>query len=377
MPIPAREVLQFTAGRKVKAAVLKLPIGELPHILQGHCEFQGLILSPGFLSSEKHQAFPFASQADLGFHRSMNKILVACMLSLLTICGENVLAFGTRVSDPIPLWPNGAPDEKGNISEEHDTTKSNGDLVSGQRVIRLTDVSQPTITLYRPSKSKANGAAVVVCPGGGYSILAMDLEGTEICRWLNSIGVTGVVLKYRVPKRSGDEKHLLPLQDVQRALGLVRFHAAEWSLDPKRIGILGFSAGGHLAANLSNNFDQRAYKAVDQADQASCRPDFSMPIYPAYLVLKNQTNALAPELRVTTDTPPTFLIQTENDAVGVQNTLYYYLALKNANVPVEMHLYSDGGHGYGLRPSDKLVSTWPKRAEDWMHELGLLERKHQ
>jgi acetyl esterase/lipase len=217
---------------------------------------------------------------------------------------------------------------------------------------------------------------VVVCPGGGYSILAMDLEGTEICEWFNSIGVTGVLLRYRVPTRPGDDKHILPLQDAQRALGLVRSHAKEWSLDPKRIGVLGFSAGAHLAAHLSTSFDKRDYEPMDDADQVSCRPDFSMPIYPAYLVLKEPDNKLAPDLNVTTNTPPTFLIQAEDDGVRVENSLFYYLALKNAKVPVEMHLYPDGGHGYGLRPSAKVISGWPKRAEEWLRGMGLLERKN-
>jgi len=290
--------------------------------------------------------------------------------------GNNAMAFGSRVSDPIPLWPKALPDVKGQVGGEHDTTKPNADLVAGRRVIRLTDVSQPTITLFRPAKLKDTGAAVVVCPGGGYHILAMDLEGTEVCEWLNSIGVTGVLLKYRVPQRAGDDNHVLPLQDAQRALRLVRFHAREWKLDPKRIGVLGFSAGGHLTANLSNHFDQRAYQAVDEADRVSCRPDFSMPIYPAYLVGKNQTDSLAPDLVVTTNAPPTFLIQAGNDGGGVENSLVYYLALKRAGVPSEMHVYPTGGHGYGLRPSDKLVSTWPKRAEEWMRGMGLLERRN-
>jgi acetyl esterase/lipase len=285
-------------------------------------------------------------------------------------------AFGAMISEPITLWPKGAPNEKGDVGEEHDTTKPNDGLVSGQRVIRLGNVSKPEITLYRPSKEKDTGAAVVVCPGGGYNILAMDLEGTEICEWFNSIGVTGVLLKYRVPTRPGDDKHILPLQDAQRALSLVRFHAKEWNLDPKRIGVLGFSAGAHLTASLSTTFDRRAYEAVDDADRVSCRPDFSMPIYPAYLALKDQDNKIAPDLNVTTNTPPTFLIQAEDDGVRVENSLFYYLALKNAKVPVEMHLYPNGGHGYGLRPSDKLVTTWPKRAEEWLRGLGMLQAKN-
>jgi len=303
----------------------------------------------------------------------MNKTLASRFVWLLMAFGAGSLARGGSVSEPIPLWPKGAPDEKGEVGLEHDTTKPDGGLVAGQRVIRLGNVSQPTITLYRPPKEKDAGAVVVVCPGGGYSILAMDLEGTEVCEWLNSIGVTGVLLKYRVPTRPGDDKHILPLQDAQRALGLVRFHAKQWNLDPNRIGVLGFSAGGHLTAYLSTHFDKRAYEPVDDADQVSCRPDFSMPIYPAYLVLKDQDDKLAPELNVTANTPPAFLVQTEDDGIGVENSLIYYLALKKAKVPAEMHLYAAGGHGYGLRPSPKTVTTWPQRAQEWMRSLGLLK----
>jgi acetyl esterase/lipase len=303
----------------------------------------------------------------------MNKTLASRFVWLLMLFGAGSLARGGSVSEPIPLWPKGAPDEKGEVGQEHDTTKPDGDLVAGQRVIRLGNVSRPTITLYRPPKEKDAGAVVVVCPGGGYSILAMDLEGTEVCEWLNSIGVTGVLLKYRVPTRPGDDKHILPLQDAQRALGLVRFHAKQWNLDPNRIGVLGFSAGGHLTAYLSTHFDKRAYEPVDDADQVSCRPDFSMPIYPAYLVLKDQDDKLAPELNVTANTPPTFLVQAEDDGIGVENSLIYYLALKQAKVPAEMHLYAAGGHGYGLRPSAKTVTTWPQRAQEWMRSLGLLK----
>lgn len=303
----------------------------------------------------------------------MNKTLASRFVWLLMAFGAGSLARGGSVSEPIPLWPKGAPDEKGEVGQEHDTTKPDGGLVAGQRVIRLGNVSQPTITLYRPPKEKDAGTVVVVCPGGGYSILAMDLEGTEICEWLNSIGVTGVLLKYRVPTRPGDDKHILPLQDAQRALGLVRFHAKQWNLDPNRIGVLGFSAGGHLTAYLSTHFDKRAYEPVDDADQVSCRPDFSMPIYPAYLVLKDQDDKLAPELNVTANTPPAFLVQAEDDGIGIENSLIYYLALKKAKVPAEMHLYAAGGHGYGLRPSAKTVTTWPQRAQEWMRSLGLLK----
>ncbi len=272
------------------------------------------------------------------------------------------------------LWPNAAPGEKGGIGVETNTSKPNEKLVAGKPVVRLGHVSIPTITLYRPAKHKDTGAAVVVCPGGGYNILAMDLEGTEVCQWLNSLGVTGVLLKYRVPAREGLERYAAPLQDAQRALGMVRFHAAEWHIDPSRIGILGFSAGGHLSAVASTHFEKRAYEPVDEADHVSCRPDFTVLIYPAYLV-RSKGPDLSPELTVTSNTPPTFLVQTENDPVHVENSLFYYLALKKAGVPAEMHLYATGGHGYGLRKSDEAVVSWPMRAGEWMRKLGVLDGK--
>jgi acetyl esterase/lipase len=277
-------------------------------------------------------------------------------------------------SEPMALWPKGAPGEKGDIGVEQDTSKPGEGLVGGKRVVRLGNVSIPTLTLYRPPKRKDTGAAVVVCPGGGYSILAMDLEGTEACQWLNSAGVTAVLLKYRVPARKGLERYAAPLQDAQRALGLVRFHAAEWHIDSKRIGIMGFSAGGHLSAVASTHFEKRAYEPVDEADQASCRPDFAMLVYPAYLI-RREGPELSPELTVTSNTPPTFLVQAEDDHVRVENSLFYYLALKKAGVPAEMHLFASGGHGYGLRASDKAVVSWPKRAGEWMRKLGVLEGK--
>jgi acetyl esterase/lipase len=282
------------------------------------------------------------------------------------------VAVASAADAPIPLWPEGAPGEKGDIGPEADTTKPDGPLVAGKRVIRLGNVSSPTLTVYRPPKEKSTGAAVVVFPGGGYSILAMDLEGTEICEWLNSIGVTGVLVKYRVPARKEMPRHAAPLQDAQRAVGLVRHRAAGWGIDPKRIGVLGFSAGGHLAAAASNNFDKRTYEPRDEADSASCRPDFSVLIYPAYLTVRDEGDRLAPEVTVTANTPPTILIQAGDDGVRVENSLFYYLALKNVKVPAEMHLYPTGGHGYGLRRSDRLVTTWPARVEDWMRATGLL-----
>lgn len=296
---------------------------------------------------------------------------------LRTITIASVLLAGYWVvatadaSEPQLLWPDGAPGEREDIGEEHDTTSPDE---TSNRVIRLGNVTQPTITLYRSAADKDTGAAVVVCPGGGYHILAMDLEGTEVCEWLNSLGVNAVLLKYRVPRRQGLAAHAAPLQDVQRALGLVRFQADEWGLDPKRIGVMGFSAGGHLSAAASTNFAERTYEGIDEADQVSCRPDFAMLIYPAYLIV-SPGPAVAPELTVTEDTPPTFLFQTEDDSVPVEGSLFYYFALKKANVPAEMHILPQGGHGYGLRGAARAPNSWPRYAETWMRDLGVLNLK--
>lgn len=298
-----------------------------------------------------------------------------CVATLLLAGVLLDTAAGAEAQSPILLWPKGAPGETGDLGVEKDTTTDSSKLVSGKRLIRLGNVSKPTITLFRPPQDKDTGAAVVVCPGGGYNILAYDLEGTEVCEWLNSIGVTGVLLKYRVPKRKGLEKHTAALQDAQRALGIVRQRAKEWGIDPQRIGILGFSAGGHLSAAASNNFDKRTYEPVDEADQASCRPDFAVLIYPAYLTVKEEGDKVASDLPVCARTPPTFLVQTQDDNVRVESGLFYYLALKQAKVPAELHLYPTGGHGYGLRPSEHNVSHWPQRAEDWMRTAGWLTRK--
>jgi len=260
------------------------------------------------------------------------------------------------------------------MGEEKDTTKPTDNLVGGRKLIRLGNVSTPTLAVYRPPKDKDTGAAVVVFPGGGYNILALDLEGSEVCEWLNSIGVTGILVKYRVPARTGQPRWAAPLQDAQRAVGMVRQRAAELGVDPKRIGVLGFSAGGHLAAALSTNYSRRTYDPVDAADAVSCRPDFTLLIYPAYLTVEKEGDRVSPELAITGVTPPTFLVQTEDDGVRVENSLFYYAALRKARVPAEMHIYPAGGHGYGLRKSDKAVTTWPLRAEEWLGSLGVLKR---
>ena len=261
----------------------------------------------------------------------------------------------------LPLWPH----PQTLAGPEIDATTAKDDLVAGKPVMRLTNVLNPSITLYAP-KGKNSGAAVVVFPGGAYRILAIDLEGTEVCEWLNSLGVTCVLLKYRVPNTGPYPKSAAALEDAQRAVGMVRAQAAQWHIDPQRVGVLGFSAGAHLAAALSTHFDQRLYGSVDAADQVSCRPDFAVIVYPGYLALSEQNFAPNPEIHVTNKTPTTFLVQTEDDPVHVENSTVYYLALKNAGVPVEMHLYAQGGHGYGLRHTELPMTAWPQSVEAWL-----------
>jgi acetyl esterase/lipase len=274
--------------------------------------------------------------------------------------------------EPLPLWPHGAPGESPLAQAEADTSGPRGALVAGRSVIRLGNVSAPTLTVYSPPAGKNTGAAALVFPGGGYSILALDLEGSEICEWLNTIGVTGVLVKYRVPAQQNSARKDAPLQDAQRAISLVRRNAPRWNIDPTRIGIVGFSAGGHLVANLSNHFERRTYAAIDEADTVSMRPDFAMLVYPAYLAGRDGT--LAPEMTVAASTPKTFLIQAENDSVGVENSLVYFAALRKNRVPAEMHVYAEGGHGYGLRPTADPITGWPVRAADWLRHIGMLER---
>jgi len=272
----------------------------------------------------------------------------------------------------LPLWPGTAPGAPANPPPEVNTTKPTDQLIAGRPLIRLGNVYRPTLTLYQAKKHNS-GAAVVVFPGGGYQILAMDLEGTEVCGWLHSIGVNCVLVKYRVPNTGPYPKSAAALQDAQRALGLVREHAAAWHIDPHRVGVLGFSAGGHLAAALSTHFDTGPYGAVDAADKLNCRPDFAVLVYPGYLALAEKHFELNPDVQPTADTPPTFLVQAEDDPVYVENVVVYFMALKHAKVPAELHVYAQGGHGYGLRRTALPVTRWPLRAQDWLHTIHVLQ----
>jgi len=271
----------------------------------------------------------------------------------------------------IPIWPGTAPGEKPDMPPETNVNAAGTKKMAGRPYIRLTNVSTPTITLYKP-KLKKTDAAVVVFPGGGYQILSMDLEGTEVCNWLNRIGVTCVLLKYRVPDSGPYPKSAAALQDAQRAMGLVRLHAAEWGINPREVGVLGFSAGGHLSAAISNDFEKRLYEPIDDADKGSCKPDFAVVLYPGYLAVAEQNFTLNPEIHPTAETPPTFILQAEDDPVHVENAVVYFMALKNAKVPAELHVYAQGGHGYGLRPRDFPIMGWPQLVETWLHTIKVL-----
>ena len=280
------------------------------------------------------------------------------------------------VHKPMRLWAGKAPGELLPLPPEADTTKPSDQLIAGRRVVRLGNVSVPMLTVYSPAKAKNTGTAVLVFPGGGYHILAMDLEGTEVCEWLQKIGVTGVLVKYRVPGRKGLAPYVAALQDAQRAIGLVRAHAAEWGIDPQKVGALGFSAGAHLSAALSNNFEKRTYPVVDEADKENCRPDFAVLLYPGGLRDRDTGDKLAAVVTPTPKTPPTFLLQTEDDPVHVENSKLYYKALKAVKVPAEMHLYPKGGHGYGLRRTELEVTHWPGLVETWLRGLSMLPASH-
>jgi acetyl esterase/lipase len=232
------------------------------------------------------------------------------------------------------------------------------------------------MTVYSPVGGNT-GAAVVVFPGGGYFVLAIDLEGTEACDWLTSKGITCVLLKYRVPcNRTGPYRDCrTALLDAQRTVGLLRSQAARWHVDPHKIGVLGFSAGGHMVAAISTHFDKRLYPTVDAADSVSCRPDFAIALYPGHLAVREKGFVLNPDLRVTSRTPPTLLIQAENDPVDpVENSLVYHAALRKAGVPVEMHLYVKGGHAFGLRRTSFPITEWPELVEGWLGTIGMVSK---
>ena len=311
-------------------------------------------------------------------------IFVFCLLS-----AWGQLKAQTNVWQPsvghtqVPIWPGTAPDSQPVVGPEFIRPYKN--KVADRPVMVVERVAQPTMTVYSP-KGTNTGVAMVVFPGGGYDILAIDVEGSEVCEWLAARGITGVLLKYRVPGPGpyGDgqeQRQAAPvaptaLEDAQRTIGLVRVHAAEWQIDPHKVGVMGFSAGGHLAAAVRTHFERRLYPVVDAADQETCRPDFAVILYPAYL-LEHATHdfELNPGIPVTGQTPPTFLVQAENDpAATVQNSLVYYAALNKADVAAELHIFSQGGHGFGLRSTPFPISDWPGLMERWLRTIGIISK---
>src|SRR5579862_139581 len=290
----------------------------------------------------------------------------------------------SRGHTQVPIWPGAAPDAQPVPGPEYAGTVKD-DLVAGRPWIEVSNVSRPTMTVYSP-KGKNTGVAIVVFPGGGFQIMAIDLEGTEACDWLTSKGITCVLLKYRVPSEPYDwhcdcrpdglATPTRSLEDLQRTIGLVRLHAKEWHVDPHKIGVLGFSAGGYLAAEISTRYRKRLYAPLDDADKESARPDFAVLVYPGHLAPdKTYSNTLNPNVPVTRETPPTFLVQAEDDEVdGVNQSLAYYAALRRAGVPVEMHLYAQGGHAFGLRRTAFAITDWPRLVEAWLHTIGMTPR---
>ena len=295
---------------------------------------------------------------------------------------QNETLPSSTVNKQLAIWTTNIPDSNlitGAETVEQDTIH----LVGGKPYLWVTNVSHPTITIY-PPKEKNTGAAVIVFPGGGYLGLATDIEGSEVCEWFASIGVTGILLKYRVPNSGPhwdkncdchkDAEKPLALQDAQRTLGLVRIRAREWNIDPNKIGVIGFSAGGHLVADISTNYAKRAYPIQDTADKESCKPNFAIAVYPGHMLEKTSRDyELNPTIPVDNNTPPTFLLQAGNDPIDtIQNSLVYYIALRKAGVPAEYHIYAEGGHAFGLRKTNQPITEWPELVETWLHTIKMI-----
>jgi len=279
----------------------------------------------------------------------------------------------------VEIWPGTAPDESGNIGPERvrmspALDRKQVEVTESTRMV--TDVTRPTITICPPAKEKSTGTAVLICPGGGYWNLYWQLEGEEVAAWLNSLGVTGIILKYRVPRRPDEpeaEPARRPLQDAQRAISLVRSKAKDWGIDPRQIGMVGFSAGGHLAIATATSYEKRMYQPIDDVDKISCRPDFAILVYSGYLKAKDK-DELAPGLVIPGGTPPIFLAHGGDDIISSpEHSVLLYLALERAKVPAELHIYAGAAHDFGVRTSDHPYSTWTESCARWLRHQGFLE----
>lgn len=302
-------------------------------------------------------------------------ILTTCLLLLVATQRT------ASAADPlvVPIWPSAAPDEPGTIGEETTrmSPKSERKQVEVTEPTKLvTNVTKPTLTIYRPPADKDTKTTVVICPGGGYWNLYWQLEGEEVAAWLNSVGMTGIILKYRVPRRPDEprgEPARRPLQDAQRAISLVRSKATEWGIHPHRIGMVGFSAGGHLAMAAATGFGHRTYEPVDEVDEISCRPDFAIPVYSGFLKVKDKDEP-NPALQIPANAPPVFLVHGSEDIVSPpENSVFMYLALKKANIPAELHIYASTTHDFGVRDTDQPYSAWKDACVRWLKQQGLLE----
>lgn len=306
----------------------------------------------------------------------MIRLLSNLVLIATVFVGEYVLA-GEPIG--VDLWPGKAPGDVG--LEAAETTRSyESPIIDGPTKL-VTNVTRPTITVYPAAKETNSGTAMIICPGGGYHNLFWDLEGTEVAAWLNSQGMTGIILKYRVPRRAGDpqgEPPLGPLLDAQRAVSLVRSRAADWGINPKRIGIVGFSAGGHLAVATAVNFEKRTYEPVDAVDEVSCRPDFAVGCYSGYFKAKDK-DALSPHIHISqvpAGTPPVLLVHCSDDKISdPEHSVFMYLALKRANVPAGLHIFASGDHDFGVRQNEKLPAIWMQLCVRWLRSLDILPRQ--
>ena len=290
--------------------------------------------------------------------RRLGVVVVMMLSSMVGVAQQRTLL----------LWPKGNPEPSKVVGPEVDPTTDANRMVSGKVTVRVTNVRQPTLTVY-PPKGKNTGAAALVFPGGSYVRLAYNIEGTEVCDWLNSIGMTCVLVKYRVPEEGHYPANVEDLEDAQQAMRMTRVHAAEWGIDPQRIGVIGFSAGAHLAVVLSTHPDFQGKNVA--ASSVDARPDFQMVIYPGWLTGPGGKvdASVAPNAGV----PPTFLVQAENDYTAhVENVLGYFQALKDARIPAELHVYTEGGHGFGMRPTELPISHWGAVAELWLHTIHVL-----